>query len=440
MLFLYDLGIQLYSFFIRLASLRSKKAAYWIRGRRNILKLIENHLDKEVRYTWFHFASLGEFEQGRPVLEQLKAEHPETSILITFFSPSGYEIRKNYALADHVFYLPEDTEKNAQEFIRMVNPSMAIFTKYEYWYHYFEELHRNKIPLFIISAIFRKEQPFFKWYGSLHRKMLGWVSHFFVQNEASKQLLKEIGIENVTVSGDTRFDRVTENARSVKKIPLIEEFCGNKNVFIAGSTWAEDEKILHHLMKKYPDWKFIIAPHEVTAGRINEVKDLFTDHIIYSEADARHAELRKHQTLIIDNIGLLSSVYQYGMMAYIGGGFGKGIHNSQEALAFGLPVIFGPEYTKFKEAVELVALQGARSISNAGDLEGAFLYFISNPQSKDIVLHYVQKHTGATRKIVEHISEWNPHFAPLSSTGSGRTKEGFIKGRNHQEPSNPAEG
>ena len=280
---------------------------------------------------------------------------------------------------------------------------MAIFTKYEYWYHYFEELHRNKIPLYVISGIFRKEQAFFKWYGSLHRRMLGWVSHFFVQNENSKQLLSEIGIRNVTVSGDTRFDRVAENVRSIKKNPLIEEFCGDKSIFIAGSTWPEDEKILHQLVKKYPDWKFIIAPHEVTAGRINEVKDLFADHITYSAAGIQPSEVRERQTLIIDNIGLLSSVYQYGKMAYIGGGFGKGIHNTQEALAYGIPVIFGPEYLKFQEAVELIALKGAKSISNSGELEGAFLYFISNPRSGDIARNYIQEHTGATRKIIEQI-------------------------------------
>lgn len=403
MLFLYDIGIHLYILFIRIASLKNKKAAAWIKGRKGIFKLIEDSLDRNKVYTWFHFASLGEFEQGRPVLEKLKADQPAASIVITFFSPSGYEIRKNYPLADHVFYLPADTRPNAKEFIRLINPSAAIFTKYEYWYHYFEELHKKNIPLYVISGIFRKEQPFFKWYGSLHRQMLKWVSHIFVQDESSRKLLESIGIKNVSVSGDTRFDRVAENTRSVKKIPLIEEFCGDKSIFIAGSTWPEDEKILHQLVKKYPDWKFIIAPHEVTAGRINEVKDLFADHITYSEAGTQSSEPGKRQTLIIDNIGILSSVYQYGKMAYIGGGFGKGIHNTQEALAFGLPVIFGPEYLKFKEAVELVALEGAKSISNAGELEGAFLYFISNQQSGDIARNYIQEHTGATRKILEQI-------------------------------------
>jgi len=403
MLFLYNTGIYLYTLFIRIASIKNKKAAAWIKGRKGLIPLIESSLDKNKRYTWFHFASLGEFEQGRPVLEGLKSENPELPVVITFFSPSGYEIRKNYALADHVFYLPTDTKANALEFIRILNPEMAIFTKYEYWYHYFEELHKNKIPLYVISGIFRKEQVFFKWYGSLHRQMLKWVSHIFVQDESSLELLGNIQVRNVSVSGDTRFDRVAENILNVKNIPLIEEFCADKNIFIAGSTWPEDEKILHNLVKKYPDWKFIIAPHEVSNSRINDLKDLFTDHITYSAAGTQSLELVKRQTLIIDNIGILSSVYQYGKMAYIGGGFGKGIHNIQEALAFGLPVIFGPEYLKFKEAVELVALNGAKSISNAVELESAFLYFIANKQSGDIARNYIQEHTGATRKIIEHV-------------------------------------
>ncbi|MDP2415667.1 3-deoxy-D-manno-octulosonic acid transferase [Daejeonella sp.] len=403
MLFLYDTGIYLYTLFIRIASIGNKKAAAWIKGRKGLLQFIENSLDKKISYTWFHFASLGEFEQGRPVIELLKSENPELPIVITFFSPSGYEVRKNYALADYVFYLPTDTSTNAKEFIRLLNPRMVIFTKYEYWYHYFEELHKNNIPLYVISGIFRKEQVFFKWYGSLHRQMLKWISHIFVQDESSRELLENIQIRNVSVSGDTRFDRVAENILTVKKIPLIEEFCNVKSIFIAGSTWPEDEKILHYLVKKYPDWKFIIAPHEVSDNRINEVKDLFNDNITYSEAEAGSSEIRNRQTLIIDNIGILSSVYQYGKMAYIGGGFGKGIHNTQEALAFGLPVIFGPEYLKFKEAVELVALEGAKSISNAGELENAFLYFIANKQSGDIARNYIQEHTGASRKIIEQI-------------------------------------
>lgn len=403
MLLLYDLGIYLYGLLIRLAAFKSKKAASWIKGRENLLEYIKSSIEKDVRYIWFHFASLGEFEQGRPVMEELKKRRPGSKIVITFFSPSGYEIRKNFELADHVFYLPMDTKKNAREFIRLINPEFVVFTKYEYWYYYFKELSDRDIPLYIISAIFRQNQIFFKFYGGLHREMLHFVSHFFVQDATSLELLHNTGIYKVSLSGDTRFDRVVENARSVKKISLIEEFCNDKSIFIAGSTWPEDEKILDQLVKKYPDWKFIIAPHEVTVGRIKDVKNLFADHITYSAASTRSSELRKRQILIIDNIGILSSVYQYGNMAYVGGGFGKGIHNTQEALAFGLPVIFGPEYLKFKEAVALVALKGAKSISNAAELEAAFLYFVSNPRSGDIALNYIQENTGATRKIIKQI-------------------------------------
>ena len=245
MLFLYDTGIYLYTLFIRIASLKNKKAAAWINGRKGLIPLIERSLDKNKSYTWFHFASLGEFEQGRPVLEQLKSENPELSIVITFFSPSGYEVRKNYSLADHVFYLPIDTRANANAFIRILNPKIAIFTKYEYWYHYFEELHKNNIPLYVISGIFRKEQVFFKWYGGLHRKILSKVSHFFVQNQNSKNLLNEIGFKNVTVNGDTRFDRVEYNAIHTTEIKIISDFTKENKIFI--SQRGDSLRIAPHL-------------------------------------------------------------------------------------------------------------------------------------------------------------------------------------------------
>lgn len=404
MFFLYDTGIQLYILFIRIASLINKKAAAWIEGRKGIFKIMEARLDKNKHYTWFHFASLGEFEQGRPVLEMLKTANPETSILITFFSPSGYEIRKNYPLADHVFYLPADTKSNAREFIRLINPSIAIFTKYEYWYHYFEELHRNKTPLYIISGIFRKEQPFFKWYGSLHRQMLQWVTHFFVQNESSKKLLSEIGIRNVTVSGDTRFDRVAYNAGHATEVKIVKEFLADSMVFIAGSTWPEDESIIAPLTILYPDWKFIIAPHEVSSDRIAELVKLFPDSIKYSEINSSRSE---HQILIIDNIGILSSLYQYGHIAYIGGGFGAGIHNTLEAAAFGLPVIFGPNYEKFMEARELIGKGAAFTIKNREGLQLCMKTLEqenSRKQSGSIAQEYVSGNTGATQIILNYIN------------------------------------
>ncbi|MCF8452333.1 MAG: 3-deoxy-D-manno-octulosonic acid transferase [Pedobacter sp.] len=417
MLFLYNTGIYLYTLFIRIASLKNKKAAAWINGRKGLIPLIESSLDKNKNYTWFHFASLGEFEQGRPVLERLKSENSELHIVITFFSPSGYEIRKNYALADHVFYLPTDTSANAKEFIRILNPVMAIFTKYEYWYHYFDELHKNNIPLYVISGIFRKEQVFFKWYGGLHRKMLSKVSHFFVQNQNSSDLLNEIGFKNVTVNGDTRFDRVEYNATHTAGIKIISDFTKENKIFIAGSTWPDDEKLIAKLASTFPDWKFIIAPHEVKPERINEITELFSNSIRYSDINNKLPEFEETQeissniqVLIIDNIGLLSSAYQYGDIAYIGGGFGVGIHNTLEAAAFGLPVIFGPNYQKFNEAVDLISAGGAFTIKNQEEL-GKCMENLQTNNKREVcgkaALNYVKTHTGATRAILNFIGKFN---------------------------------
>lgn len=413
MLFLYNIGIYLYTLFIRIASFNNKKAAAWINGRKGLLELIEKSLDKSKHYTWFHFASLGEFEQGRPVLERLKSENPELPVVITFFSPSGFEIRKNYALADHVFYLPADTKTNAVEFIRLINPKIAIFTKYEYWYHYFNELSKNKIPLYVISGRFTKEQIFFKWYGGLHRKILSKVSHFFVQNQKSSDLLKGLGLKNVTVNGDTRFDRVAFNASNAKEIQIIAYFSNGNNVFIGGSTWPEDEKLIATLHDNYSDWKFIIAPHEVKPERINQIATLFPNSIRYSEIKSLQTESEESQNLsrnfrvlIIDNIGLLSAAYQYGDIAYIGGGFGVGIHNTLEAAAFGLPVIFGPNYQKFPEAIELISIGAAYSIKNYNDLAIVMETLKIDSKRKALnktVGNYVKSHTGATQAIIDYI-------------------------------------
>jgi len=409
MLFLYDAGIRLYTLLIAIVSVKNKKAQLWLNGRKGLFELIEKNLDIKKEYSWFHFASLGEFEQGRPVLEKLKSDHPSTSIIITFFSPSGYEVRKNYPLADHVFYLPLDTKQNAQKLVRLFNPKIAVFTKYEYWYHYFEVLNANKTPLFIISGIFRKEQVFFKWYGGLHRKMLGLVSHFFVQNEESKHLLAEIGVKNVSVNGDTRFDRVNSNATKPIKIKQIEEFCINKNVFIAGSSWHEDEKLIATLINLYPEWRFIIAPHEVNEARIKSIEALFSNSIKFSEIQKKESNLQKisnTQVLIIDSIGILSSIYQYGQIAYIGGGFGVGIHNTLEAAAFRLPILFGPNYSRFMEAVELVEKRAAFSIKDATELH-LIMEFLSTKENRlksgDAASDYVKSRIGATQKFLDFI-------------------------------------
>ena len=405
MLFLYNLGIRLYTLFIKFASLKSIKAKAWIQGRQNIFKQIQDQILPGSQHIWFHFASLGEFEQGRPVLEGMRLKYPKERILVTFFSPSGYEVRKNSPLADHIFYLPADTEENAERFIELINPSVAIFTKYEYWFHYFAKLKQREIPLYVISGIFRESQPFFRWYGGLHRKMLGCVTFFFVQNDESKRLLERLSINNVIVSGDTRFDRVYENAQHPKQLKAIEAFCGNNPVFIAGSSWLPDEKLISNLTNKYPEWKFIIAPHEIGETRIKEIEELFKGNIRFSMLDE---SATSPQTLIIDNIGMLSSLYQYGNIAFIGGGFGAGIHNTLEAAAFGKPVIFGPKYHKFQEAKDLIQIGAAFSIKDENELN-----IISEKlrnedyraESGRKARKYVEKNTGATETILLHISD-----------------------------------
>jgi 3-deoxy-D-manno-octulosonic-acid transferase len=403
MLLLYNIGIQLYFSIIWLVSLFNKKARLWVTGRKNCEFL--PYKDS----IWFHFASLGEFEQGRPVLEQLKQLYPDNKIVITFFSPSGYEVRKDTPLADAVYYLPLDTPQNARKFIDAIQPKLAIFTKYEYWFHFFNEMHRRGIPLYVISGIFRPGQVFFKWYGSLHRKILGFVTWFFVQDERSKKLLQGIGVGNVTISGDTRFDRVWANAQHPKLIPVINEFKNRSKIFIAGSTWPQDEKLVASLITLHPNWKFIFAPHEINEEKINNLINLLPggSAIRYSQISNRKSQISSYQTLIIDNIGMLSSLYHYGDIAFIGGGFGAGIHNTLEAAAFGLPVIFGPDYSRFKEANDLIALKAGFSIADEAGLKAVADNLINDEvfynTARKKIQAYVKEHTGATSTIIEYI-------------------------------------
>ncbi|WP_419700102.1 3-deoxy-D-manno-octulosonic acid transferase [Mucilaginibacter sp. NFX135] len=406
-MFLYNIGIKLYYFAVWFASFFNTKANLWVNGRR------QQKIQPLNGSIWFHFASLGEFEQGRPILEAMREQYPGKSIVVTFFSPSGYEIRKNTPLANAVYYLLLDTKKNAHDLIDTIKPDMAIFTKYEYWYHYFKELNRQNIPLYIVSGIFRPGQVFFKWYGGLHRKMLSFVTHFFLQDESSKQLLNNLGIINVTLSGDTRFDRVWANAQNPKEIAGISEFKNGQKLFIAGSTWPEDEKLLATLPVLYPDWKFIFAPHEIGEEKINNLMNLLPkgSAIRYSQLKDTQSNLKSQisnlKSLVIDNIGMLSSLYAYGDIAYIGGGFGAGIHNTLEAAAFGLPVIFGPHYLKFNEARELIALKAGFSISDETQLKGIVDTLITDEAfystTSKKIYSYVQEHTGATQMIMEHI-------------------------------------
>ena len=422
MLLLYNLGVRFYFILIIIASFFNKKAKLWANGRKN------TNYRQFSKSAWFHFASLGEYEQGLPVLIAYRSKYPHTKIIITFFSPSGFEIRKNTSYADAVYYLPLDTASNARKFIDAIDPAIAVFTKYEYWYHFFSELHEREIPLYIISGIFRSNQIFFKWHGSLHRKMLSFVTRFFVQDENSRHLLQSIGISYVSVSGDTRFDRVWANAQNPKSFPAIAEFTQGKKTFIAGSTWPEDEQLLAKLAADHPDWKFIFAPHEIKEEKINRLIELLPANsairhsqlTVESEvgsqksevgSESHHSPLTSHysqQTLIIDNIGMLSSLYQYGQIAYIGGGFGVGIHNTLEAAAFGLPVIFGPNYDKFKEAKDLIALQVGFSISYESELKKTFDLLTEDELryqsiSKNI-REYVQGHTGATEMIMGYLA------------------------------------
>lgn len=404
MLWLYNIATSLYGLIVRIFSLFNPKAALFIKGRQNIFKKIADKINPAAQHVWFHFASLGEFEQGRPVLEQIKKQHPDKNIVVTFFSPSGYEVRKDYALAEGIFYLPLDTAANARKLVNAINPQLAIFTKYEYWYHYFQALHKKNVPIFIISGIFRPGQVYFKWYGAFNRKILSFVKHFFVQNEESKMLLSSIGLQNVSISGDTRFDRVAENAAAPKSFDLVAEFTGPAKVVVAGSTWPEDERLLAKLMQDYPDWKFIIAPHEIHAAHIDEIQGLLPNALRYSQLSAGLAP--NVQCLIIDNIGLLSALYQYGNIAYIGGGFGAGIHNTLEAAAFGIPVIFGPKYDKFQEAKDLITLGAAISIGNQEQLVKAFKSFSQNDEAGKQAAQYVQQKKGSTDQILHYIKEY----------------------------------
>ena len=404
MLLLYRFSLSIFYILMRFASLWHPKAKLWVSGRQRWEEKLRRKLGNIQSSVWFHFASLGEFEQGRPVLEALKKAEPETNIIISFFSPSGYEIRKNYPLAKAVCYLPLDSPRNAQKFIELIKPKYAVFTKYEYWFYYFRTLNQQHIPLYLVSGIFRESQVFFKWYGGFYRQMLGFISYFFVQNEESKTLLKSLGITQVAVSGDTRFDRVAENAKNKIELKEIEAFYGSSKVLVAGSTWPADEELLNTIIENYPDWKFIIAPHEISGANIQRLEEqLLGKTIRYSNLKVHKSTLP--QVLIIDNIGLLSSLYAYGTIAYIGGGFGKGIHNTLEAAAFGLPVIFGPRYQKFQEAKDLIELKAGFSINNKTELNECF----QNLQEdiKNIVgakaKAYVDSQTGATAQILEKI-------------------------------------
>jgi 3-deoxy-D-manno-octulosonic-acid transferase len=403
--FFYTIFLQLFRLGVRLLSIWNPKAKQWLTGRKDF-PAVDIASGKQV--VWMHCASLGEFEQGRPVLEFVRNQYPDATIVLTFFSPSGYEVQKNYEGADHIFYLPMDSAANATKFIDRIKPTLVLWVKYEYWFYYLTELKKRNIPTLLISGIFRKEQPFFKWYGGLWKKMLSSFDHFFVQNEESVQLLSTVGItQNVTVSGDTRFDRVIAIAEKFEPVAGIEAFCGDSKVIVAGSTWEDDEAELVHYVKANAHIKFIIAPHEIGTDNLKDVQKEFPNAIFYSELLQLQSKGTTSNCLIIDNIGMLSRLYKYADITYVGGAFGEGLHNILEAAVYGKPVLFGPDYDKYAEAVDLININAAISINNALELEEEFTFLLSNEDelksASDEAKNYVYNKKGATEKISQFI-------------------------------------
>ena len=420
MLILFTIGVLLYTLGVGIAALfGNTKAKLWIKGRRKQMKkmkslgwrvfkkkpLPENDGD----WIWFHAASLGEFEQGRPVIEAVKRDYPQYKILLSFFSPSGYEVRKDYPLADEVLYLPSDTALNAHNWLNRHHFVAAFFIKYEFWFNYMKALKKRGIPLFYISLIFKPDSYFFKSYGRWFRKQLAAVTHFFVQDKTTERLLRESGFNNVTLCGDTRFDRVAAIAQQAKQFPEVERFINGRQCIMAGSTWPPDEDLLSGFISKMPeDYCIVLAPHDVSETHIAQIKGMFPEAMLYSEVAAPRPNDKngdpKQSILVINTIGILSQLYQYARFVYIGGGFGVGIHNIQEPVAFGCPVVFGPKHKGFKEAVDLVERKGAFCVSDATELERVFNSLMNDAavfsQASSTCRDYLQSQLGATEKVL----------------------------------------
>lgn len=457
---MYNIAIYIYLIGVAIGSLFNKKIKKMWRGEREAVDLLKEKVDPTAKYVWFHAASLGEFEQGRPLIEQLRATHPEYKILLTFFSPSGYEVRKNYEGADIVCYLPLDTIRNARRFLRAVHPVMAFFIKYEFWYNYLHILRHRGVPVYSVSSIFRPGQVFFKWYGRNYAKVLHCITHFFVQNEVSLQLLKGIGIDEATVVGDTRFDRVLQIKEQAKELPIVEAFkgingkgdackddlsenackgdlsedackddlsedackddlsedackedlsengCKGCKVFVAGSSWQPDEDIFIRFFNDHPDWKLIIAPHVIGEDHLAYILDkLQMKAVRYTQATEQSAT--EARCLIIDCFGLLSTIYRYGEIAYVGGGFGVGIHNVPEAAVWGVPVLFGPNNKRFQEAQDLLACKGSFEVTVYDSFNTIISRLISDDkfrhQCGEASANYVKSRSGATDIIMKSV-------------------------------------
>ena len=404
-IYLYQMGVAVYSRF------NEKVKKMW-QGERDAFRVLREQVDPQARYVWFHAASLGEFEQGRPIMEQLRRDHPELKILLTFFSPSGYEVRKNYEGADIICYLPLDTISNARRFLRLIRPEMAFFIKYEFWYNYLHILKHRQVPVYSVSSIFREGQVFFRWYGRQYGRVLNCFTHFYVQNELSKQLLAKIGLTNVTITGDTRFDRVLQIKEQAKQLPLVETFVKDApKVFVAGSSWPPDEEIFLRYLNAHREWKLIIAPHVIGEDHLQQIEKLLEGRKVIRYTKSQQlpdTEVAAAEVLIIDCFGLLSSIYHYGQVAYVGGGFGVSIHNLPEAAVWSIPVVFGPENQKFQEAQELKTCKGGFEIKGYEDFAQLMDRFDSDAtflkEAGQNAGSYVKGKAGATRKILSDVN------------------------------------
>ena len=398
-IYAYLLGVAIYSRF------NEKVRKMW-RGERDAFGVLREKVEPGARYVWFHAASLGEFEQGRPLMEQIKRDHPELKILLTFFSPSGYEVRKNYEGADIICYLPLDTIRNARRFLRLIRPEMVFFIKYEFWYNYLHILKHRHVPTYSVSSIFRDGQVFFRWYGRQYGRVLKCFTHFYVQNEKSLELLHSIGIDCVTIVGDTRFDRVLQIKNQSKELPIVETFLKDSpKVFVAGSSWPPDEEIFIRYFREHPEWKLIIAPHVIGEDHLQQIDKLLAGRKVMRYTTA--VESQEASVLMIDCFGLLSSIYRYATVSYVGGGFGVSIHNTLEAAVWGMPVVFGPENKKFQEAQGLKACGGGFEIQNYEDFEQLMNRFDTDTaylrESGQKAEDYVKSLAGATDKILSDV-------------------------------------
>jgi 3-deoxy-D-manno-octulosonic-acid transferase len=411
----YNIGVFLYSVAIHLATPWNRKASLWIDGRKGVFEKLSKAVSPEDRVIWFHAASLGEFEQGRPLMEQVRLCHPSYKIMLTFFSPSGYEIRKDYKGADWVFYLPTDRPCRVRKFLDAVHPEIAVFIKYEFWLNYLRELGRRGIRTYLISSIFRKNSIFFRPWGGAFRKALGVFDRLFVQNAESKELLSEIGITRVEIAGDTRFDRVIAIAESPTRIECVEEFTAGRPTMVAGSTWAPDEEVLGEVIRRHPEMRFVVAPHEMNEERIRQMQAVLGGNAVrYSECVEGRVVPAASRVMIVDTFGILSTLYRYGRCAYVGGGFGTGIHNILEAVAYGLPVAFGPNCERFREARDLRGKGVATVISNADGLDEWLKLLVNDPehtaQVKLDAENYIAQNRGATQKIMKAL--FGDQFSP----------------------------